>query len=206
VEGLVLVWTGVRAASRALRATGVFLFACVALRLLIADLPADRLLLNVRFATWLTVVACMGLSLLCIRSLAGGMPDDEKSLFAAVAVGANVLLLVVLSQETWDAVGRSFVGAERDQSLARHMALSILWTVFASGLMLVGVLRRAPLLRWQAIALFGLVTAKTFLHDISFLQRAYRILSFVVIGVALVTVSFLYQRRLRAARAGTQAR
>ena len=56
--------------------------------------------------------------------------------------------------------------------------------------------------RWQALALFGVVVGKAFLYDLSFLQRGYRILSFLVLGVVLLIVSFLYQRRRAAGRPG----
>jgi uncharacterized membrane protein len=40
------------------------------------------------------------------------------------------------------------------------------------------------------------VVSKVFLYDLSFLERAYRILSFLVLGAVLLAVSFFYQRRL----------
>lgn len=41
----------------------------------------------------------------------------------------------------------------------------------------------------------GLMAGKVFFYDLSFLERAYRILSFLVLGIVLLIVSFLYQRR-----------
>jgi len=60
--------------------------------------------------------------------------------------------------------------------------------------------------RWQALALLGVVIAKVFLFDLSFLDRFYRIISFLLLGVALMLISFFYQRRLGANReSGTKA-
>ncbi len=50
-------------------------------------------------------------------------------------------------------------------------------------------------LRWQALVLFGVLVGKVFLYDLSLLDRAYRIVSFFVLGTALLVVSFFYQRR-----------
>jgi uncharacterized membrane protein len=36
---------------------------------------------------------------------------------------------------------------------------------------------------------------KVFLFDLSFLERFYRIVSFVALGAVLLVVSFIYQRR-----------
>ena len=52
------------------------------------------------------------------------------------------------------------------------------------------------MLRWQALALLGIVIGKVFIFDLSFLQRFYRILSFLFLGFALLLISFYYQRYL----------
>jgi uncharacterized membrane protein len=41
------------------------------------------------------------------------------------------------------------------------------------------------------------------LYDLSFLERAYRILSFFVLGAVLMAVSFLYERKFRRERASS---
>ena len=71
----------------------------------------------------------------------------------------------------------------------------MLWTAYASALILIGIKRQSALLRWQALVLFGLVVIKVFLYDSSYLQRFYRILSFLILGLMLLVVSFLYQSK-----------
>jgi uncharacterized membrane protein len=114
------------------------------------------------------------------------------------AVAINVYALIALSTEFWDYFGKASVGV--DSVLAQHLALSILWTAYASGLLFLGVQNKTALLRWQSLVLFGLVVGKVFLYDLSFLERAYRILSFFVLGAVLLGVSFLYQRKLASER------
>src|SRR5882672_5329118 len=65
----------------------------------------------------------------------------------------------------------------------------------AFALILTGVKRQSALLRWQALILFGLAVAKVFLYDISYLDRFYRIVSLLILGVLLLVVSFLYQKK-----------
>jgi len=48
------------------------------------------------------------------------------------------------------------------------------------------------------LALFGIVVAKVFLIDLSYLSGGYRVLSSIVLGIVLLAVSFLYQQRLAA--------
>jgi uncharacterized membrane protein len=47
------------------------------------------------------------------------------------------------------------------------------------------------------------VVMKVFLYDSSYLERFYRILSFLILGVVLLVVSFLYQRRASRERAAS---
>jgi uncharacterized membrane protein len=113
---------------------------------------------------------------------------------ALLTIAINFFALLALSQEFWD-----FFGAgprTLNHSLAQHLSISILWTVYAALLLLLGMQRQAPLLRWQAIVLLGIVVAKVFLYDLSFLDRAYRIFSFFILGCALLAISFFYQRKL----------
>jgi uncharacterized membrane protein len=71
----------------------------------------------------------------------------------------------------------------------------VLWTAYAAALLIVGMKRHSQMLRWQALILFGTAVLKVFLYDSSFLERFYRILSFFILGIVLMVVSFLYQRK-----------
>jgi uncharacterized membrane protein len=48
--------------------------------------------------------------------------------------------------------------------------------------------------RWQALLLIALTIVKVFVVDVSQLDRGYRIVSFIVLGVLLLAISFVYQR------------
>jgi uncharacterized membrane protein len=60
--------------------------------------------------------------------------------------------------------------------------------------MIVGFWRRSAFVRWQALILIAFTIGKVFLVDVSALDRGYRILSFIVLGILLLTISFVYQR------------
>lgn len=197
VEGPPLIWSGLRSKTWQLRAAGLLLLAVAALRLLILPIPATRFLFNGRFGTFAVAVACFALCCDLARRTPEQISDAEKSAFAGLAVAVNVYMLWAFSLEIWDLLGRTqALGIER--GLAQQMGLSILWALYATGLILAGMARKSPMLRWQALVLFGLVAGKVFLFDLSFLSRFYRILSFLVLGVLLLLVSFLYQRRISA--------
>jgi uncharacterized membrane protein len=200
VEGAILVWSGFRTATNFLRQTGYLLLAIAALRVIFLPPPAGQLFWNERFATYLVMIACFGVSLWAARDQAPSVADNERAEIGILAVLINVYALIALSLELWDFYGRAASGLQAD--FARHLALSALWTLYASGLIFFGVQRRSALLRWQALILFGVTVVKVFLYDLSFLERAYRILSFLILGTVLLIVSFLYQRKLARERSG----
>ncbi len=73
---------------------------------------------------------------------------------------------------------------------------------YGAGLMLVGFWKESRFIRWQALILIGATVFKVFLYDTSSLDRGYRILSFITLGLILLATSFLYQRSSRAQRSG----
>jgi uncharacterized membrane protein len=72
--------------------------------------------------------------------------------------------------------------------------VSVLWSIFAVGLMLVGVWKRRKVYRVSAIALLVVTVLKVLAFDTAEVSTPYRILSCLVLGAILVAVSFLYYR------------
>jgi len=195
IEGAILVWTGFRSMTGFLRAGGYFLLALAAVRLLIFPLPAPQFLFNERFAAYAVLIICFGVVIYAAREHESAVGRDELNALGVFAVAINVFALIALSLELWDHFG-SHAGLGIDSGLAQHLALSLLWTAYASGLIALGVRRESALMRWQALVLFGLVVVKVFVYDSSYLERFYRIISFFILGLVLLVVSFLYQRKV----------
>ena len=195
IEGAILIWTGLRSKTAFLRGAGFILLAIAALRLLVFPLPARTFLFNERFAAYAILVVCFAAILYAARENADSFGEGELQLFGCVAVALNVFALIALSLELWDYFGRQS-GLGIDSRLAQHLSLSLLWTAYASILIALGIQRVSALLRWQALALFGLIVFKVFIYDSSFLERFYRIVSFLILGLVLLVVSFIYQRKV----------
>lgn len=199
-EGLVLIWSGLRARSLALRAAGLVLFGLVAIRLSILVLNAQTtttFLLNERFLTLAVCVACWLAAFFLARSSDCRLDDPETHFFFFLQIAASFVFLVALSMDVWDLFGRMpSLGIDREH--AQQLALSLLWLGYALALLVAGAIRKSAPLRWQGLALLGLAIGKAFFFDLSFLTRFYRIISFFVLGLVLLAVSFFYQKRSRA--------
>jgi uncharacterized membrane protein len=178
------------------------LLALAAVRLLIFPLPAPQFLFNERFAAYVVLIICLGVVLYAARENASSLERDERNLVGLFAVAINFFALFALSLELWDHFG-SRAGLGIDSGLAQQLALSLFWTAYASGLIALGVVRESALLRWQALMLFGLVIVKVFLYDSSYLERFYRIVSFAILSLVLLVVSFLYQRKVARGRSSS---
>jgi uncharacterized membrane protein len=194
IEGMLLIWSGLRIQLSALRAAGFVLFATAAGRLALIPIPATQFLLNARFAAFAVVVACFTAAYAFMKNSSATLDARESTMFAVLGIGANVYAVVALSLEIWDVFGR-MRSLEIDRGLAQQLALSTLWLLYALGLMVAGMQRKSASVRWQALALLAVVIAKVFLFDLSSLDRFYRIMSFLLLGVVLLLISFFYQRR-----------
>jgi uncharacterized membrane protein len=151
------------------------------------------------------VAACLAIG------LAGGAMARSTATPRAAAVGrvlsglAGLALLFVLSV-SWTRYQEMRVAAARAAARTQlvgelrwrtQVGLSLLWTFYAAATLAWGFLRSNPALRYAALALFGLTVFKVFAVDLGAVKTAYRILSFLVLGVVLLLVSLAYQKRRR---------
>jgi uncharacterized membrane protein len=74
------------------------------------------------------------------------------------------------------------------------LGLSILWGVYALGLIVLGIYQHKKHLRIGAIALFALTLAKLFFYDIADLNTISKTIVFVSLGILMLIVSFLYNK------------
>jgi uncharacterized membrane protein len=109
----------------------------------------------------------------------------NDALWKIAVFGLNFLAVVGLSRE----VGDLYSG------IVRQFAWSALWMIYGAALMFAGFRLRNSYLRWLALLLIGITVGKVFLHDLGVLQRVYRFLAFIALGVMLLAISFAYQRK-----------
>ena len=204
VEGAILIWSGLQIKLPLMRWAGFVLFVIVTGRLAAISIPADTFMVNARFATFIISVA--GFFAACYFASKSGdvVGAEENTMYLVTAVAANVLLIAALSLEIWDVFGRTpSLGIDRGH--AQQLALSALWLVYALALLALGTWRKSAVIRWQALTLLGVVIVKVFVFDLSFLEKFYRIVSFSLLGLALLLISFYYQRQLIGRSGGSKS-
>jgi uncharacterized membrane protein len=206
VEAAVLLWVAQRIHSDFLNAFAIgALLLGVARLLLIDNFRSTTLIFNARMATYTVAIAVLGI----LAWYGRGRTDELGKGAAAVAVVAlNVLALIGLGHEIADYSARQVAEVRpvlgrwnptawadiRRVEIARDFTYSALGMAYGAMLMTVGLWRRSAFVRWQALVLIAATIVKVFVYDVSELDRAYRILSFIVLGVLLLAISFVYQR------------
>lgn len=74
-----------------------------------------------------------------------------------------------------------------------NLILSLWWIAYGTALIIFGAVAKSAVFKKIAIAIYALAIMKVFLYDVTRLETGYRIVSFVVLGVILLSVSYFYQ-------------
>ncbi len=120
--------------------------------------------------------------------------------FASVAFSITLLVAVGLEIHHYWYCGagifRDFCRSNdrEHRDIAAGFSYSAWCMLYGSALMTAGFLRRSAFLRWQALVLLAFSIGMVFLNGVSHESQGYRVLSFLVLGVLLLAVSFAYQR------------
>ena len=206
VEAVVLFWIGDRIHSDFLSAFAIGAVVLGVARLLFIDnFYSTTLILNARMATHAVAIAA-----LAVMAWHGYKRHDETGEKAAAiaVVGLNLLALIALSREVADYYAREMANVRpplgqwnppqwarfHRVEIVRDFTYSAVWMAYGAMLMVVGFWRRSAFVRWIALFLIAATTVKVFVYDTSQLDRQYRILSFIVLGVLLLVISFVYQQ------------
>ena len=206
LEAAALLWIGNRIRSDLLNLFALAILAPAIFRLLFINrFEPAHLIFNLRMAVYALATVVLAI----VAHGASKREDERAGTIRAIALTAiNVLAIVAFSLEVSDYYSRQlaliYAGQEkwhtsswpevRSVEIARDFTYSALWMTFGGMLMAAGFWRASTVLRWQALVLIAATTLKVFLYDISRLDRIYRILSLVVLGVLLLAISFTYQR------------
>ncbi len=202
-EGLVLLGLGTRFRSLQTRAGGYAVLALAVVRLFVRHTPLHagefRPVLNPAFATWLAVIAALGVALQLTKETRAR--DGERDRWAGPVVATVLLILLfgVLTAETRGAFAQreaiatraADTAAVQEARLMGGLAVSVLWSAFATALLAAGLAARNRPLVYTAYALFAVTAGKVALVDLAELETLYRILSFLILGVLLMAGAFL---------------
>ena len=188
-QGVAMIWIAVRVKSPFLRFLGDVFFLLAALRWMLFELKPDFLHPSAYdFDTFsgrlLTLGALTAAAFFAGRLLHSGGEDEQRSGNCFLSFGVAGLFLY-LTAETWWLLRFELPSAEAG-------GVSVLWGLFALAAVAVGVVRRLRPLRRLGLILFLVTVIKIFFYDLARVDSFYRIIAFILLGVALLAGAFVY--------------
>ncbi|MBN1278869.1 MAG: DUF2339 domain-containing protein [Chlorobium sp.] len=163
--------------------------------LMLSPEPFERFMpiFNFRFLSCSVVVAGFYALLQAGAQYRKLLSANERYVFLIIFLITQALSLLLIAVEMHD-----FFYLLPQESVASDYAyqvsLSVFFALYASILTGAGIFRRIRKARITGIALLGATVLKVFFLDLSFLQPVYRIVSFIVLGLLLLIVSYGYNR------------
>jgi uncharacterized membrane protein len=191
-EGAIVIALGLRERRDWLRIAGGGMLVVAILRLLflLFSSPWLRTLLFNRRAGCAAFVIALAYALAWLHHRFDGVRHRiEIATAIVIAQGLTIALFTSEIVAYW-----STHGTGRQGALVQGVMLSTLWCVYATVLIIVGILKRYAPIRYTAMVLFAVAIIKVFAFDLAELERIYRVASIVGLGIALLTASYLYQR------------
>ena len=143
---------------------------------------------------WNLLVAAYALpAALAVAAAAEVRRHGGRRLPPVASAAALALGFAWISLEVRQLFHGSFLDAGPSGAAERY-AYSAAWVLYGVALLLAGIARRGPILRYGSLGVMLLAVAKVFLYDTARLSDLYRVLSFLGLGASLLLLGFLYQR------------
>jgi uncharacterized membrane protein len=206
VEAAVLTWVGFHLDSNKTRRSALLIVAMVVFRLLFLDSSftmafSDNFtfLFNKRGMAFLAGIASLFAMAYLYNRNREKLEDLERWLAGGLFIAANLLVLFFLTTEISGSFEAAYYRAsdyqlKRDIRSRMQLSISALWGFYSIVLVTMGILRRLQPLRLLAILLFAATILKVFFVDLSEMEKIYRIIASIGLGVILLAVSMMYQR------------
>jgi uncharacterized membrane protein len=191
IEAASLSWIGVRLKKTAAVLAGLIVFALAFLELIVMDsgmypdAHAYSLILNTRFFVFVVVGVALLLS-------ASWVSKFERDFAVGHFIAGHIVLLGGLCLEIVGWAERTT--KPENLTSVETVGITILFAVYAVALVSIGVARRSGINRLAGLVLTGVVILKLYFYDVWQLGRVYQIIAFVILGILLLSTSFLYSK------------
>lgn len=211
-EGVALLWVSQRVGGKGAEASvettlrwlgcgALVLGWCGALFHILLDSEPAHAFVNHRCTTAVAAIAASAIAVWLGSREHGQAQENAKPWreIAALSVIA-INLLAVLDGIT--EIDTYWIG--HNAALQNALSISAFLMAYGAALLAVGFWRRTAAVRWQGLILLVFTIGKVFLYDMRSLSQGYRVLSFLGLGVVLMTISFAYQKDWLALKHGVK--
>ena len=212
LEGAALLWLFRRVPHPGLRLTGIGLLSAAFVRLAFNHAVLEyhqrsgTAIFNWYLYTYGIATICLflGAKLLAPpRHLV--LKSNAQAVLASLGTVLAFLLLNIEIADYFSEPG-STLAFQFSGNFARDMTYSIAWAMFALGLLVYGIWKTIPAVRYAALGLLIVTLLKLFFHDLAHLNQLYRIGALGGVAVIAMIASLAYQKFFSATAKTTEAK
>lgn len=120
----------------------------------------------------------------------------EESENIQLAIALNILAMFLVFWFTVAGTDKFFMKFTNLKEMS-SLVISVLWGLYALVLFVTGIIKESSHAKIAGFIMSSMTIIKVFFYDLSSLETTYRILSLVVLGIILLTISFIYQKKIR---------
>ncbi len=150
--------------------------------------------INQRFITHFIVASSTAFAGFLYHWFKFNMTNIEKGLEKVLVTSSIIQFFWYVNSEIYRHYKYLGETLHRGFGNQRNMFFSLFWTIYASCLMAGGFVWRNKYIRVSAIGLLWLTILKVFFYDLWNLGKIYRMISFIVLGIILILISFFYNK------------
>ncbi|QIK55102.1 DUF2339 domain-containing protein [Dysgonomonas sp. HDW5B] len=142
---------------------------------------------------FVAIIPVMLVIITLIRNVKSAIPGNLKVFYW----GMTIISTLLLGIETGNISVMLFSNSDNYTNVlydVRTFVFPVLWALIAMGLMIWGLKGKEVILRKISLIFFALIIVKFYAYDVWHMSQAGRIVSFIMLGVIILLVSFLQQK------------
>ncbi|MBF8456100.1 DUF2339 domain-containing protein [Kaistella sp. G5-32] len=147
-------------------------------------------LLKLKWALWIFVI--VGVTILSQEMIVQVMFYNSANIIPDTI--ASITKMNVNSEAYNSMTEKYFTGIYNLETQIVKVGFPVLWGIISFGLLIVGIKRGWKQLRIIALVLLGVTVVKLFTYDINDASETGKIIAFILLGVLILIISFVYQK------------
>lgn len=151
------------------------------------------LFLNLRLLSCAFGVAILFFAAYTALKFADDWDMRQYNILNILLSGSGLILLMLLSAEVYTYFYETALSSIKGRRLGQ-MSLSAVWGLYAIAAIVMGFIKELRPLRLAGLGLLAITAIKALILDLAGLDQIYRIISFVILGAAMIAASFIYHR------------
>ena len=177
-EAIILVFAGFYISNWRVRLFGLGLLSIALIRLIIFDSEVApetfTVLLNSRFITYLWWIAATYIAIYLYRRYRNKIEGWEKQIYLVLLSAGNIFTIFALTVDLINYFDFQILNRELTNTQVlqlengKNLAVTILWAIYAAGMLAISILKNVNLLRWASLSLILISILKFTLIDISY--------------------------------------